>query len=70
MNDAIRLEAFLALIYVDAEARARFLSDPNGEASRFGLSDETCRRLSAIDRQGLELAAASFERKRSKHAHR
>jgi hypothetical protein len=70
MRDAIALEAFLARIYVDAEARERFLEDPIGEASRFGLSRETCTELGSIDREGLELAAGSFARKRAKGSQR
>ena len=59
------LEAFLAQIYVDDEARARFLADPRREASRAGLPEDTCAALAAIDRAGLELAAASFAHKRT-----
>jgi hypothetical protein len=59
------LEQFLAGIYVDAEARARFLAAPYQEAKRAGLSDDQCRALEAIDRVGLEMAARSFSRKRA-----
>jgi hypothetical protein len=59
-------EAFLAKIYVDAEARRRFLDDPDGEAMRAGLTSEECAALRLIDREGLELAGMSFERKRSR----
>ena len=59
------LESFLARLYVDAEARARFLEDPAGEAARAGLDGQDVDRLRAIDREGLELAAASFARKRA-----
>ena len=62
MNE--RLEAFLARIYVDPEARARFLADRVGEASRAGLDANAVAQLDGIDRVGLELAAASLERKR------
>jgi hypothetical protein len=34
------LEAFLARIYVDAQAREKFLSDPMAEALRAGLSHD------------------------------
>ncbi len=64
------LEAFLARIYVDGEARARFLADPRAEARRAGLPEDTCLALAAIDRVGLEMAAVSFERKRSARARR
>jgi hypothetical protein len=58
-------EAFLARIYVEAEARARFLADPRGEAARAGLDAAEEEALAAIDRVGLRLAADSFARKRS-----
>jgi hypothetical protein len=58
------LEAFLARIYVDAEARTRFLADPRGEAARAGLTPEECDALARIDRVGLDLCARSFARKR------
>ena len=57
-------EAFLARLYVDAKLRARFLADPAGEARRAGFDDATAKRLAAIDRTGLELAAESFAAKR------
>jgi len=63
-----RFEGFLARIYVDAEARHRFLADPHGEATRAGLTREESEALAAIDRTGLELAARSFERKRLQKA--
>ena len=50
MSDrAQRLEALLARIYVDPEARARFLADPEGEARRAGVEG-----LGPIDRVALE----------------
>ena len=60
------LERFLAKIYVDAEARARFLAAPYEEATRAGLQEEQCRVLERIDRVGLEMAARSFGRKRER----
>jgi hypothetical protein len=57
------LEAFLAKIYVDSEARARFLSDPRGEADKAGLAEEEIQALENIDGVGLSLMAASLERK-------
>jgi hypothetical protein len=51
---------------VDPAARARFLADPEAEARRAGLTPEQCRALAAIDRTGLEMAARSFARKRSR----
>ena len=62
-----KLEAFLALIYVDPEARERFLSNPGAEALRAGLSPEEIEAVKQIDQVGLELFAASLERKRSRN---
>jgi hypothetical protein len=59
-------EAFLAKLYVDRQARAEFLADPQAAGSRAGLSEAECGALVAIDRTGLEMAANSFERKREK----
>ena len=62
---ASRLEAFLAEIYVDKDARSRFLADPDGEAMKAGLTKQETEALARIDRVGLELMAKSLERKRS-----
>ncbi len=67
---AAAVEAFLARIYVDVEARGRFLSNPHGEAQKAGLSEEECEALVNIDRVGLELAATSFAQKRAGKNHR
>lgn len=61
------LETFLARLYTDAEARARFTADPRGEARRAGLSAEDCAALDRCDRIGMEMAAESFGRKRALH---
>jgi len=61
------VEAFLARIYVDADARARFLSNPTAEARAAGLSPEEVEAVTQIDRVGLELFAASLERKRHRN---
>ena len=63
-------EAFLAKIYVDAKARKRFLENPVEEARLAGLSVTESKALSAIDRDGLEFAAASFEQKRRSRVQR
>ena len=60
------LEAFLARIYVDPQARARFLDNPVAEALRAGLSPDEIEAVKQIDRVGLELFAASLERKRQR----
>ena len=65
MNDP-KMEKFLATLYVDAKARARFLEAPREEAARAGLNPEQCEALVKIDRVGLEMAAHSFTRKRQK----
>ncbi len=68
---ASTLEAFLARIYVDPDARERFLSDPAAEALRAGLSSDEIEAVKQIDRVGLELFVVSLERKRqsSKQVH-
>lgn len=58
------LEAFLARIYVDAQSREKFLSNPEAEAVSAGLSDDEIEAVKQIDRVGLELFATSLERKR------
>ena len=61
-----RLEAFLAKIYVDEQARAKFLADPRGEAIRAGLTETEIAALEKIDRAGLELTAQSLAHKRQR----
>src|SRR5207245_573311 len=51
-------------IYVDAEARAKFRADPQGELRKAGLADEIAN-LDRFDWTGLELASASFAHKRA-----
>ena len=58
------LERFLARIYVDANARARFLANPRAEAARAGLTEDQCLALESIDRIGLDMAVRSYARKR------
>jgi len=60
-----QFEAFLAKLYVDDQARARFLSNPHAEANRARLTAEQCNALESIDTVGLQLAADSFARKRA-----
>ena len=66
MNDS-RLETFLARIYVDHDARAKFLADPRGEATKAGLTAQQIEDVVKIDRDGLELMAQSLERKNCNH---
>lgn len=63
MSDS-RFETFLARIYVDQEARAKFLADPRGEATKAGLTAQQVEDMVKIDREGLELFAHSLERKK------
>ena len=58
------LEVFLARIYVDGKARARFKADPLAEASAAGLSPDECAAIMKIDWVALELATRSFAKKR------
>lgn len=61
------LEAFLARLYTDQDARARFTADIRGEALRAGLSDAEATALQGIDVTGLQMAATSYARKREQH---
>jgi hypothetical protein len=63
-------EAFLARIYVDAEARERFLENPRAAALSTGLTESEASALERIDRTGLALAAESLEAKRGGRARR
>jgi hypothetical protein len=62
---AQKLEAFLAKLYVDAQARSRFLADPHGEALSAGLTPNECVALEKVDLVGLELSTESLARKRA-----
>ena len=63
-----RFETFLARIYVDEDACVKFLADPRGEAMKAGLTEQQVEDVVKIDREGLEMFAASLKRK--KHSHR
>lgn len=60
-------EAFLARIYVDESARQKFLADPRGEAVKAGLTPQQIEEVMKIDREGLEMFAASLKRKKQGH---
>ena len=64
---AQKFETFLAKLYVDDQARSRFLADPRRETLNAGLSENDCTALEKIDFVGLELAADSFARKRASY---
>lgn len=66
MSDS-RFETFLARIYVDRQARAKFLADPRGEAIKAGLTSQQIDDVVKLDREGLELFASSLERKKQGH---
>jgi hypothetical protein len=59
-----RFEAFLARLYVDADARAHFLADPTAAAIQAHLDPAEVAAVGKIDRLGLQMAATSFARKR------
>jgi hypothetical protein len=60
---ASRLEAFLAKLYVDESARAKFLADPRDEAMKAGLTAQEIEAVEKIDRVGLALFTQSLARK-------
>jgi hypothetical protein len=62
-----RLEAFLARLYADEHARHAFLSNPHSSAAAAGLDADEVAALVAVDRDGLIMAARSFEAKRRGH---
>ena len=62
--DPARLEAFLARLYVDSDARADFLHDRARAAIAAGLTEAECAAVAALDAGALELAAGSFTHKR------
>ena len=59
------VEAFLARLYRDERLRRAFLERPVETALAAGVSRAEALALERIDRDGLALAAASFEHKRS-----
>lgn len=61
---AVALERFLAALYTDAALRARFYADRVGTARAAGLENDEIDAVSVLDALDLELAAASFARKR------
>ena len=60
-----RFETFLAEIYVDAEARARFLADPRAAATAAGLTPPEIAAAEKLDRLGLHMTAHSLQHKRA-----
>jgi len=64
-DDQARLERFLACLYTDDTMRMQFLSHPRLVTSLWGLSGEQALSVAGIDRDGLQLAAESFARKKA-----
>jgi hypothetical protein len=58
------LEAYLARLYLDADARRAVSADPRGAAMRAGLDDMDAEAVAHIDRAGLELTASSLQARR------
>ena len=65
---AVALEAYLARLLLEPEARARFAAAPSAEAQRAGVSEDDNRTLAGLDLEALELAAVSFAHKRQRAA--
>lgn len=63
---ASRFEAFLAKLYVDENARVKFLADPQGESIKAGLTAQEIEAIEKIDRLGLDLYARSVKHKRGR----
>lgn len=57
------LEAYLARLYLDRDARSAFLADPHGAAREAGLNEVEAAALGRVDRVGLELTARSLAAK-------
>ena len=59
------VEVLLARLLVNGDLRERFLQNPKGIASHYGLSEEECRAMESVSAPRLRAAARSYERKRS-----
>lgn len=64
------LEAFLARLYTDEPALARFLQAPSETARAAGLDDAEVSALANADHIGLVMAAASYRAKREQRKSR
>jgi hypothetical protein len=64
------LEAYLARLYLDTDARRAFTTDPRAAATRAGLQPADIAALEHVDRVGLELTARSLQAKRQSHRRR
>ena len=59
------LETYLARLYTDDALRAAFLLEPRAQALLHGLSQQEAEAMAAMDRVGLQMAAASYRSKRA-----
>ena len=62
------LETYLARLYTDDALRHAFLLAPRAQALLHGLSAREADAMAAIDRVGLQMAAASYRAKRAGRA--
>ena len=62
------LETYLARLYTDDAVRAAFLLAPHAQALLHGLSPQEAEAMAAMDRVGLQMAAASYRAKRAGRA--
>ncbi|MEG0881923.1 MAG: hypothetical protein RSF79_25180 [Janthinobacterium sp.] len=62
------LETYLARLYTDDAVRSAFLLEPRAQALRHGLSPQEAEAMAAMDRVGLQMAAASYRAKRAGRA--
>lgn len=67
---AQQVEAFLARLYGDSQFRAKFMDEPGLVFSDFDLEEAEKQSLRALDRTGLQFAAASYQRKRENRANK
>ncbi|APA68073.1 MULTISPECIES: hypothetical protein [unclassified Janthinobacterium] len=61
------LETYLAQLYTDDALRRAFLLAPHAQALLHGLSAQEADAMAAMDRIGLQMAAASYRAKRAGH---
>ena len=64
------LETYLARLYTDDAVREAFLLAPHAQALLHGLSPQEAEAMAAMDRIGLQMAAASYRAKRAAHGGR
>jgi len=62
------LETYLARLYTDDALRDAFLLQPRAQALLHGLSQQEADAMAAMDRIGLQMAAASYRAKRAGRA--